>query len=182
LTQGACAYDAASTSYIDFGNTDGYAMCGANGPVASTYMPVKSFFTVDVRAMYINGVKATLPSVFQTTGGGLSGFDIKTWSVLDSCTNRILIPYSVFSALYTAIIASNGLPNWLQSTDKSNFVNGYIAFYTSSSDFSWNLLPSFAIEITSDQVISPGVNETFQLVLGPKQYIQVDQDGYCNRY
>lgn len=75
------------------------------------------------------------------------------------------------TAFSSKLVASGGLPGWLSDDHKKAFAYGWIKFQTDSSDFIWNKLPNISIEVASSE------GGTFQLVIGPYQYIQQDQDG-----
>lgn len=172
----ACPYSQAANSWVDFGNTDGYTKCGNSGPVAYTISPVKSYYTINLQAVRVNGIVASFPSAFQVTDYGQVGGYVKAWSVLDSCSSMISIPSVVLGVLQAAVLASNGLPSYLTTQNKADFVGGNIA---ATGTFVWSRFPTISFDMPSDAGYPMGVNATLRLTLGPQQYIQQDSTGFC---
>ncbi|KAI8918072.1 aspartic peptidase domain-containing protein [Entophlyctis helioformis] len=50
--------------------------------------------------------------------------------------------------------------------------------YTISTLLKWNKLPNITFDIVSDEMVN-GTSRVFSIVLGGRQYIQCDNDGYC---
>ncbi|KAJ3326161.1 hypothetical protein HDV06_000037 [Boothiomyces sp. JEL0866] len=166
-----CRYSEISHAYIDIGNTSPFSSC--SNAVATISMPYKSYYNLDIRAIYIGGVLTTLPSTFQSSSTNQYGG--RYWSFMDSCNSDISLPPSVLSSLQTAIKNSGGLPSQLTSSGYLNqWLNGEIRMSVSSNSFNWSLLPSIAFNVSTG-----GLNPTIvQFVIGPQQYIQADSTGY----
>ncbi|KAH6585586.1 hypothetical protein BASA50_001195 [Batrachochytrium salamandrivorans] len=170
----ACPYSLSSQSYIDFGNTQPTYACSSNGvPVVWAYSPVRSYFTLDIRSISINSSPVSLPSTFQTVSG------YRKWSLIDSCTSVLMVPKVVVSSLLAAVRSSGGIPSDLAASSYySDFLNGNVGVIPNNA-FHWEKLPTLSFDITSDQMTTVGSkNATFRITLGPKQYIQPDDNGY----
>lgn len=169
----ACPYTRENQSYIDFGNTEVYSACGVTEPVATTRSPEKSYMTLDVKSISVNGVKTVLPMDFQS----LNAKSERTWSILDSCTSQIKIPAGPLDTLQNTIIASNGMPAALTDDQVQEFLMGTRTIAEGVNDqFIWTHLPAVSFELATNS--TPG---TFNLILGPRQYIQRGPDGFCNK-
>ncbi|KAJ3256925.1 hypothetical protein HK103_005043 [Boothiomyces macroporosus] len=167
-----CPYSQVSQAYIDIGNTSPYQSC--SNVSATITMPYKSYYTVDVRAVYVGGNLVSLPSSFQSFTTNQYGG--RYWSFMDSCNSDISLPQSVLYALQTAVQNSGGLP--LQITTSgylTQWLNSEVRISVSSNSFIWSALPTLAFNVSTG-----GLNPTIvQFVLGPQQYIQADSSGYC---
>ena len=168
----ACPYSSTNKGWIDIGNTEGYNNCGLNGPVAYIQVPTKTYHTVNILSISVNDVPVSLPSTFQTTDNSLVGGSQKAWSFFDSCSSVIRVPSVVLTSLQSAIKSSTGL-SFLTTTQLNNFLSGSTGFKT-SSQIQFDALPKFTVEMASKTS-----TETVKLILGPRQYIQTDSDGYC---
>lgn len=73
--------------------------------------------------------------------------------------------------LSESIINSGGLPSDWSLDQQTLFSKAMARGRIIIEPFNWKLLPTISFEILSAEEISPGVNKTFTLVLGPKQYI-----------
>ncbi|KAH6582176.1 hypothetical protein BASA60_002083 [Batrachochytrium salamandrivorans] len=170
----ACPYGLSNQSYIDFGNTQPTYTCSSNGvPVVWAYSPVRSYFTLDIRSISINSSPISLPSTFQNVTG------YRKWSLIDSCTSVLMVPSVVLSSLLDEIRSSGGIPSDLAaSAHYSDFLNGRTGVIPRNA-FNWTKLPTVSFDITSDQMTTAGSkNATFRVTLGPKQYLQRNDNGY----
>ncbi|KAJ3272275.1 hypothetical protein HDV01_005814 [Terramyces sp. JEL0728] len=167
-----CRYSEISQAYIDIGNTSPFTSC--SNVSATITMPYKSYYTVDVRAVYIGGALSALPSTFQSAT--VNQYGGRYWSFMDSCNSDIGLPQSVLANLQTALANSGGLPYQLTSSGYlSQWLNGEIRMSVSSSSFNWAKLPTLAFNVSTGGLFPTIV----QFVLGPQQYIQADSTGYC---
>lgn len=171
----ACPYTMKSQSYMDFGNSDVYSACGTVGPVVTTLSPRKTYMTLDLKSISVAGAKTSLPANFQPFITSV----VRTWSIFDSCSSLISIPAAPLLIFKSAILASGALPSFLNENQKSQFLDGTIAFNAQSSTINWSQLPELSFELGVYDPSAPTVSRTFQLVLGPRQYIQASEDGYC---
>lgn len=162
-----CPYSLQSQSWIDFGNDNPFTDCGSQS--ARIKMPKKSYYNVDLQQVSIDGVNSPFPSNFQVT----------QYSVLDSCTSVITLPTTVASQIQDAIKSSNAFSTaFKDSSVFQDWVNGDISLKLKSSDIDFGKLPSLTFVLASGHTDYSSVT----LVLGPRQYIQIDSDGFCNRF
>ncbi|KAI8918073.1 aspartic peptidase domain-containing protein [Entophlyctis helioformis] len=174
----ACPYNQIQDSYIDFGNDDPTYECNPSGvPIAWAKCPVKSYFTLDIRNISVSGKQVTLPSQFQTIEPRLYGGNVKAWSIIDSCSSLLRIPTVVNNALKAAVKSSGAMPTAMTSTQVDSFLAATTS-YTISTLLKWNKLPNITFDIVSDEMVN-GTSRVFSIVLGGRQYIQCDNDGYC---
>ncbi|KAJ1339203.1 hypothetical protein BSLG_006341 [Batrachochytrium salamandrivorans] len=167
------------------GSTTSQGLLGIAYPVFASYnvapatavdawfAAVRSYFTLDIRSISINSSPVSLPSTFQTVSG------YRKWSLIDSCTSVLMVPKVVVSSLLAAVRSSGGIPSDLAASSYySDFLNGNVGVIPNNA-FHWEKLPTLSFDITSDQMATVGSkNATFRITLGPKQYIQPDDNGY----
>lgn len=168
-----CPYLLASQSFIDFGNqTANPEVCP--GLEASVKMPTKSYYTLNVYALYIAGVAQPLPAgVFQpdTTSfyGGIQ------WSILDSCTSNILVTQAILTNLQTKIKASGAFSSTLQASPYlTQWLNGEVTLQLNVNSINYAALPNITFQMVSGMA---GYTTT-SLTIGPHQYIQANAAGY----
>ncbi|KAL2913543.1 hypothetical protein HK105_207003 [Polyrhizophydium stewartii] len=166
----ACPYALANDSFIDFGNTDPPRACVAPGASPVTVWapsPARSYFTVDLRGIDVAGIRVASQSVATTT-------------VIDSCTNGLIVPAAAYEALISGILSSKALAT--STTTQSVAAAALLAGSpVSPADLgvNWELLPTLSFEIASDEhdPADSSVFLGFTIVLGPRQYIQTDATG-----
>jgi hypothetical protein len=170
-----CPYTREDESWMDIGikqvnlgNETPYSDCG-NFSV-SIGIPFPGHYNMDILAVYVNNKAVDIPS-FQNFKGK------KTYSLLDSCTSLIVVPDSVLSIVQNAIINGGGVSTrfstdpYFQSWLKSNTV-----VQVEESDFNWDVLPTIGFTIASQDYSFKNIT----VVLGPREYIQLDATGkYC---
>nr|KAJ3419101.1 hypothetical protein HK105_007402 [Polyrhizophydium stewartii] len=175
----ACPYTQMSDAYIDFGNDVPSTECNPTGaPLAWAKCPTKSYFTLDVRNVSVNGQIVALPSTFQTTDSHVIGGSSKAWSIIDSCSTMLRVPSTVNSALQNAVRASGGLPSYMTSSQVSGLLSASYA-YTIGSGINWAALPTLSFDLVSDQIDANGLNKVLTLTLTGRQYLQCDENRFC---
>ena len=162
VTFHGCPYSRESEAWIDFGNSTPYTACG--NIQATVKVPSASYFNLNITDVTVNGSSIPLQSDFQT----------RLFSILDSCTSNILVPSYIYDFLRDQIVGYFGLSLDLQSSAEfDQFMNGEIRLELDESAFIWDKLPNISVTLASgfDQYSS------VTLVIGPRQYIQVDETG-----
>jgi hypothetical protein len=161
-----CPYRKENQSWIDFGNDTPYLGC--SNTTLSINLPVKSYFTLDLQSVFINGIKSILPSGFQPKS-------TTTYSIIDSCTSQIKLPNSTVFDLQKAMKVSGGLGSaLLQSSNFQGWIGGEIAIKLNGY-VNFTKLPNVTFQIASGRSDYGYIS----LTLGPRQYIEIDSDGYC---
>jgi hypothetical protein len=161
-----CPYQREEESYIDFGNE--LTFKGCSNKSATINIPVMSYYNVDIQSIKVNNIKSKLPEDFQNTG-------YMYYSILDSCTSLITLPSSVVLDLQQAMLSSGGLSPRLTSSDSfKSWFDGEIALFLGSTYLDFDRLPDITIQLASNRTDYKDVS----LTLGPRQYIQIDSDGY----
>ncbi|KAI8918074.1 aspartic peptidase domain-containing protein [Entophlyctis helioformis] len=168
-----CPYSHVEDSYIDIGNTEPSTKCNPTGqPNVWAASPVQDFYTVDIRAIYIDGKPIPLPAGFQDPRGSYP------WSLVDSCTSAIFIPENVHTALISAIKASGGLPSEVASSSVvDSFLNAGVSLRP-KNDFDWAKMPTISFDFLTEAAFKAGGHGTFRITLGPRQYLQRDVNGF----
>ena len=160
-----CPYSSSSSSWVDFGNETPYTPC--DGVSVTIGMPKVSYFNLNILDVAVGGVSVSL----------YSGWQQSMYSILDSCTSMILVPTAALAMLQSDIIYSGGLSNRLQnSPDLQNWLDANVMLGLAESDIQWEMLPNISFTIDSTYTNS---YSNITLVLGPRQYIQKESNGYC---
>jgi hypothetical protein len=164
-----CPYSRQEDSYIDFGNETPYSKCG--NATASIVMPIVSHYNVDIIQIKAGNNIIPLQPTFQP-GSGIR----KTYSILDSCTSLIRMPPNVVEAFHQQVLDSNAISG---SFRLSQYFDGWLnakwGLLNLASHINFDLLPTFTVTLASGKEDYANVT----LVLGGRQYIEVDPDGYC---
>jgi hypothetical protein len=161
-----CPYSKENQSWIDFGNETPYIGCGDE--MVYVKIPKQTFFTLDIHDFLINGQIVDKPTQFQTEGV----FD--QYSVLDSCTSLIYLPKIIITNLVTQMIASGGFHQKLIGSHYfQNWIEGTVSVKLKHK-VNFDLLPNIGFQIATGR---PDY-EYVTLTIGPRQYIQIDIDGY----
>jgi hypothetical protein len=164
-----CPYSRESQSWIDFGNETPYVGCGNQSVTVN--MPTKTYYNLDLQRILVGGNSLPFPTTFQS-GSGSS----RKYSILDSCTSLILLPLSTVNAFRTALRESGAFSQTFQSNLYfDQWIDGEILFSNLHLHIDYSLLPNITFEIATGR---NDYNST-QLVLGPRQYIQIDTSGFC---
>lgn len=158
-----CPYSRENQSWIDFGNETPFDKCG--NVSATIKMPRKTYYTVDLYSVLINGEQTTLPATFQQ----------KKDSILDSCTSLIYLPLAIVEAFRDTLVSSDAFSYALTSSSYfPNWIVGKSSLKLGVADIDFSLLPNVTFVLASEN------KTTVSLVLGPRHYIQADAQGYCN--
>ena len=161
-----CPYSSSSKSWIDFGNDTPYSPC--DDLSVTIGIPKASYFNLKVLEIAVSGAPVQL----------YSGWEKSMYSILDSCTSLILVPAGVVSKLQTDILNSGGLSYRLRSSlDLQDWLDGNVLLGFKQKDIDWKKLPNISFTISS--AFTEGTYRNISLVLGPRQYIQIDTNGYC---
>jgi hypothetical protein len=165
-----CPYRLESQSWIDFGNETPYKSCSNQS--VTIKMPSKSYFTLDLQKFSIGGIEIPFPSTFQS---GRNPF--RKFSILDSCASLIILPSSLVSRIIETLKNSRGFSNSLSNNFYFDaWLKGEVLLSNLEPHIDYPNLPNITFQIATG---SSEYNTT-ELVLGPRQYIQSDADGYCN--
>jgi hypothetical protein len=135
-----CPYSLIYSSWIDFGNVNGYETHPKCGHILkmTSVSPSKSFYTINVVGISINSKTQILNTRFQK----------KQWSMADSCTSHLILPAAIVTAFKAELILSGGLTmDGLDETMTKSFAAGEIRIRCSKSDFKWSKLPILSIGI-----------------------------------
>jgi hypothetical protein len=159
-----CPYQKMDQAWIDFGNETPYDGC--SGYSVTIAVPSKTYFTLNILDISINGIKSPLSFSWQA----------HQYSILDSCTSSILLPLTTVSTLKASIKESGALSSRLSKSQYlDKFLNQDVSLKLNSSDFDWDMMPNVSITLLSGYSSFQNVT----LVLGPRQYLQSDNSGYC---
>lgn len=158
-----CPYSLSNQSWMDIGNETPYSACGDFS--VAVQLPEASYFTLDVTDISVGPKSISFSSSWQKNH----------YTILDSCTSNILLPKNALSELKSQIKNSGGLSYRLQNSNYlSLWLDGSVKLRLLDSDLTWSKLPTLNFTMASGMTVYKEVS----LVLGPRQYIQPDSDGY----
>jgi hypothetical protein len=164
-----CPYTREAQSWIDIGNETPYTGCGNQSVTIN--MPYKSYYNLDVQGISVGGIPLPLPTTFQPMGNSR-----RRYSILDSCTSMILLPSSITLGFQDMLKNSTAFSRTLRTNFYfEQWINGDILMSNLQNHIDFSMLPNITFEIATGR---KDYNST-KLVLGPRQYIQVDNDGFC---
>lgn len=173
LAMHGCTYSREDQSFFDIGNDSPYQPKKTCANWSATIgIPSPTYFNLDILEISFGAVPVPLSFNWQTRSGGF-----KTYSILDSCTSLILLPSYIVEYLKNQVYNSGGLsPSILNSVYFQNWIDGIWSVSWDPKSFNWELLPTVSFTIKSQATNYQNVT----LVLGPRQYIQVDKTGnFC---
>jgi hypothetical protein len=169
-----CTYERESESYIDIGNESLYEPAGCTNFSATIGIPSPSYYNLDILQITFANSVVPLNSAWQTVKVSTQLY--RRYSVLDSCTSVILLPTYMVTLLKNQVIASGGLSAILGNVYLNDWLNGMSGVAWNPNSIKWELLPEVSLTIKSQTTNQKNVT----LVLGPRQYIQLDDTGlYC---
>jgi hypothetical protein len=170
-----CPYSREKDSWIDFGNETPYRASDnrCSAIKAKILMPAKTYFTITLEAVAIGSRNLNLPSNFQSSSNSMFSQN----SVIDSCTTFIYLPAVTVERIRRTISNSGAFDrSAIGDQEFEDWLLGKFAFRAGPQFLDFDLLPPISFQFESGHFLY----ESVTLTLGPRQYIQVDSEGYCN--
>jgi hypothetical protein len=130
-----CPYSLINSSWIDFGNIEGYAVNSKCGNLnVKAFSPSKTYFTINITGLKLNNAYQPLFK-FQEQG----------YSFVDSCSSHISLPLPILTTFQGLLRNSNGFPADLGNSILDRFTNGIIKIKFRKSDIDWTKLPFLSV-------------------------------------
>nr|KAJ3418619.1 hypothetical protein HK105_008093 [Polyrhizophydium stewartii] len=133
-----CPSDNAASSFFDFG-TQGFASrCNAASPqIAWMESPGPGAYLVEVYDVRIGGQPAPIDNAFQFNS---------TYSVIQSCNDKVLLTPDIADMFKNKIVASAGYPSDVDDSTNYDFFNGHTIL--SLSNFTLSAFPTSPLNFT----------------------------------